>query len=141
MKKLAVYLMLILSTSMYSQNGNSTERRWLVLVTNESQHHQLLKQLKAIETNAEAAIERKIGVVQLTKNNSIPLFNASKNEAVDKRYQHVFSEETEFEAILIGLDGGIKLRSLETIDVKAIFDLIDSMPMRQKEMRTKKIDE
>ena len=37
-------------------------------------------------------------------------------------------------AVLIGKDGGIKQRS-RTLDVAEIFALIDTMPMRQREMR------
>ncbi len=37
--------------------------------------------------------------------------------------------------ILIGKDGGEKARQVEQIDLQAIFDRIDVMPMRQREMR------
>ena len=40
-------------------------------------------------------------------------------------------------AILIGKDGGQKLRQTDRIDLAAIFALIDTMPMRQREMRNK----
>lgn len=38
---------------------------------------------------------------------------------------------------LIGKDGGVKLRKDSLVDTRHIFDLIDSMPMRQSEMRKK----
>lgn len=38
---------------------------------------------------------------------------------------------------LIGKDGGVKLHEEGGVKPKLIFDLIDSMPMRQSEMRTK----
>ena len=34
-------------------------------------------------------------------------------------------------AILVGLDGGIKLQTFDTPDLKAVFELIDGMPMRR----------
>ena len=37
--------------------------------------------------------------------------------------------------ILIGKDGGVKLKREHRIGLQEIFDLIDSMPMRQREMR------
>lgn len=40
-------------------------------------------------------------------------------------------------AILIGKDGGLKLRQIDRVDLPAIFALIDTMPMRQQEMRSK----
>jgi hypothetical protein len=44
----------------------------------------------------------------------------------------------EFEVILIGKDGTVKLRSKAAVSTSALFQLIDAMPMRQEEMREKK---
>lgn len=41
----------------------------------------------------------------------------------------------EFSLILIGKDGGIKLKRNDQVDLTEVFELIDSMPMRQNEMR------
>jgi hypothetical protein len=43
-----------------------------------------------------------------------------------------------FQVVLIGKDGGVKLRSSEPVSMKDLFGLIDSMPMRQQEMESKK---
>ncbi|MDL5050744.1 DUF4174 domain-containing protein [Oscillatoria amoena NRMC-F 0135] len=40
---------------------------------------------------------------------------------------------------LIGKDGGIKLVQNDRLDLKAIFERIDQMPMRMDEMRSRKI--
>jgi hypothetical protein len=40
-----------------------------------------------------------------------------------------------FAIILVGKDGGVKLKRSEPIPLEKIFGLIDSMPMRQDEMR------
>lgn len=40
-----------------------------------------------------------------------------------------------FTVLLIGKDGGVKLRESEPVETRRIIDLIDSMPMRQQEMR------
>ncbi len=41
----------------------------------------------------------------------------------------------QFLVVLIGKDGGEKLRRGSEVDITEIFSLIDSMPMRQREMR------
>lgn len=46
-------------------------------------------------------------------------------------------DKTVFEVILIGLDGGVKLRQENILEPKKLFNLIDSMPMRQAEIRRK----
>ena len=43
--------------------------------------------------------------------------------------------EGEFRAILVGKDGGPKLRSASPIGSEKLFDTIDAMPMRQDEAR------
>ena len=43
-----------------------------------------------------------------------------------------------FSLILVGKDGGIKLKRHDQADLEEIFKLIDSMPMRQNEMQRKK---
>jgi hypothetical protein len=42
-----------------------------------------------------------------------------------------------FTVILIGKDGGVKMMREDGAELQEIFDLIDSMPMRQREMRDK----
>lgn len=39
-----------------------------------------------------------------------------------------------FTVLLIGKDGGIKLRSVEPVRPERLFAIIDAMPMRQEEM-------
>ncbi|MDX2175365.1 MAG: DUF4174 domain-containing protein [Candidatus Sumerlaeia bacterium] len=40
-----------------------------------------------------------------------------------------------FQLALVGKDGGVKLRASDPVDPSVVFDLIDSMPMRQAELR------
>ena len=42
-----------------------------------------------------------------------------------------------FRLILVGKDGGIKLKRHDQASLEEVFELIDSMPMRQREMRQK----
>jgi hypothetical protein len=46
-------------------------------------------------------------------------------------------EDGAFAAVLVGRDGGEKLRSAEPVPAEKLFDLIDAMPMRQREMRAR----
>ncbi|MFP4104777.1 MAG: DUF4174 domain-containing protein [Phycisphaerae bacterium] len=39
-----------------------------------------------------------------------------------------------FHALLIGKDGGVKLRTDEPVQPQRLYDLIDAMPMRRREM-------
>ncbi|MBP0437246.1 DUF4174 domain-containing protein [Tianweitania sediminis] len=44
-------------------------------------------------------------------------------------------ENADLTVVLVGKDGGEKLRETELIEPETVFDLIDSMPMRRSEMR------
>ncbi|NIS60619.1 MAG: DUF4174 domain-containing protein [Proteobacteria bacterium] len=44
----------------------------------------------------------------------------------------------QFTVVLIGKDGGEKLRRGDEVNIAEIFSLIDSMPMRQREMRERR---
>lgn len=46
-------------------------------------------------------------------------------------------EEDTFVAILVGKDGGEKYRSADPIAPQTLFDLIDAMPMRRREIRSR----
>ena len=53
--------------------------------------------------------------------------------------RHRFTIETgRFTVVLVGKDGGVKLVTNRDADLQSIFNLIDSMPMRQQEMRDKR---
>ena len=43
----------------------------------------------------------------------------------------------QFTCILVGKDGGIKLRQDSQVKLEKVFNLIDAMPMRREEMRQK----
>ena len=51
--------------------------------------------------------------------------------------KHLSVPSGQFMIILIGKDGGEKLRQDRVVELKEIFKIIDAMPMRQQEMRKK----
>ena len=63
------------------------------------------------------------------------IFNEENQEfeKFESSFENLSLSTNEFRLILIGKDGGIKLNSRK-ISLEEIFSLIDTMPMRQKEM-------
>ena len=57
----------------------------------------------------------------------------SEEEAAERRF-HV--GDNEFTVVLIGKDGGEKLRSRSPVSMERLIEVIDAMPMRQKEARS-----
>lgn len=60
-----------------------------------------------------------------------PVENATASE-LRRRFK---VEDDAFTVILVGKDGGEKLRSRDVPDLDAVFSLIDGMPMRRREMQ------
>jgi len=58
-------------------------------------------------------------------------------QQADSIRNHFDITSNNFSLILVGKDGGIKLKREDRVDLNAVFGLIDSMPMRQNEMRQK----
>ena len=58
-------------------------------------------------------------------------------QQADSIRDHFAVPQDTFRLILVGKDGGIKLKRDVQVDLKEVFGLIDSMPMRQNEMRQK----
>ena len=57
------------------------------------------------------------------------------NEAMFKKYK---ASAQIFTFILIGKDGGKKIRSHEPVNLEKLYQIIDAMPMRQAEMKQRK---
>ena len=55
--------------------------------------------------------------------------------AVRRLYDHFGVPTEAFRVLLVGKDGTEKRRDAEPVTARSIFDTIDAMPMRQREMR------
>ena len=51
--------------------------------------------------------------------------------------EHLNIPQNDYAVLLIGKDGGIKMRKNEFVNPNIIYALIDQMPMRQSEMKSK----
>jgi len=69
------------------------------------------------------------------KSNAEIDFSSTYREGLKNRYQ---MGKIKNSWVLIGLDGGIKMRKEEELDWSLVFKTIDSMPMRQSEIKYKK---
>ncbi|MEM9391879.1 MAG: DUF4174 domain-containing protein [Bacteroidota bacterium] len=96
----------------------------------------LTKQLALFAEEKAEFKERDLVIFRLNDREGI---NPSEQQLSDKDYKWLmdryFNASDKFCLILIGKDGGVKLKSKEQIGNKRLFDLIDSMPMRRQEMK------
>ena len=95
----------------------------------------LTRQLDVLRTSPDAIADRDLVVFQVTGDAIIPI--AGQTGAIDVRRLRTEAkvQGDAFEAVLVGKDGGVKLRSAKPVDAAELFDLIDRMPMRRAGQR------
>jgi hypothetical protein len=93
---------------------------------------------KDIALQAEEVVDRDLLVFRLLETGEVRLGETSLPTGSGDYLRESFSiRPGRFTVLLIGKDGGVKLRREGGVELGEIFSLIDSMPMRQREMREK----
>jgi hypothetical protein len=144
MKYIKLIFILCLMSS-YSVNANAQdfsphqwENRLVLILVDNPDNDKYLKQVKELKNHEDGVRERKILVYHITPEKfKVGLSDEAwkKSKTNYKRYKKTDSQP---EIILIGLDGGVKLRADEFLSSKKLFATIDVMPMRMQEMKRKK---
>lgn len=114
------------------------ENRIIVVYSNETELDLVSKQLDLLMEESNKLSERKLVVIQATKDRYKTIFPENSEWVSSSLKDELkISRKTEFEVFLLGLDGGIKLRQQEIVQTEKLFSLIDGMPMRKAEIRRK----
>jgi hypothetical protein len=96
---------------------------------------QLQIQLRRLHLAAPAIVERDVVIIVIPWQSPSPTQAAlTSQDALAARHRFHIAP-TDFTVILIGKDGGEKLRSSKPLTLEKLLDTIDAMPMRQEEMR------
>lgn len=111
------------------------KNRLLLVIGNNTNNTTFTQQLEVLENDNQGLNERRLKLFKVLPN------KYQLDEEVWVEGSLIFdkynSNKDPFRIILIGLDGGIKLSQSTVISKKDLFDLIDSMPMRSSELRSK----
>lgn len=91
-----------------------------------------------IDRRSEDILDRDLVVFHLLEDGASRVDGRRLSDAEARQLRDRFEiAPGRFTAVLIGKDGGVKLVRRDSIDLQAVFDRIDAMPMRQREMREK----
>ncbi|MBE7183329.1 MAG: DUF4174 domain-containing protein [Methylobacterium mesophilicum] len=97
---------------------------------------QVDRQLNGMLADREALAERELVLIHVDGEAvAVPFGDVDPPRAGALREAFRVSPDIPFTVILVGKDGGEKLRQTEPVSPEDIFSLIDSMPMRQSETR------
>ncbi len=118
------------------------KNRLLVFLSNDASSPKIQKQLDILLADAEELMERKLILLQVEPHR-YKLIRPNQEKSPnwihsDSLFKQLDTNTVSFEIQLIGLDGGMKMRSNEIVVLNQLTDLIDRMPMRQIELRNKK---
>lgn len=110
------------------------EDRVILLFAPDRSDEDFVSMTTELRQNEEGVQDRDLVVYELVKNDARVGDTPVSGEAVEALTTR-FEVEDGFTYILIGKDGGVKKRSQRAVSIDSIFEQIDSMPMRQREMR------
>ncbi|WP_322348331.1 DUF4174 domain-containing protein [Marivirga arenosa] len=115
------------------------ENRVLVIYSNEYSTSLLDSQSEEIKSDLEEFKVRDL-IVLILEDEIVKSLNLKKEQYLN--YEQILerlnvNSEDGYQNILIGKDGGIKMRKDQPIKNEKLFATIDAMPMRKREMKDK----
>ena len=146
MSLICIFLVLLLTFSMTQAGEKDSvadleldslrwKKRVLVLFSPSESDASFRSQKHGLDSTAEGVLERDLMVLEIIEQGQSRAGNRLLSEkSVQDIRKRVRAQTGLFQVLLIGKDGGVKLRSSEPVSMKDLFGLIDSMPMRQQEM-------
>lgn len=138
MKKIPLFFLLF---SMISFGQNIKKHQWkkrvLLVFTTDIYGDDFKNQVLILQEHQKELLERKLVVYTFTKSEYTFNFENSwqKSNSLFKKYVHNL---TDFKVLLIGLDGGIKLKQDTILSAEKLCTIIDGMPMRKNELEKQK---
>ncbi len=137
--KIIILTLFVFKTS-FSMGQDLTAHKWnnriLLVIVNNLDNSVYNNQIGELQACIDGLLERKLLVYHIKKDRyKLGLENSVEWKKSPKLYKKYKKTTSDFEILLIGLDGGIKLRQESILDCKNLFGIIDIMPMRKAEMR------
>ena len=115
------------------------ENRVVLLFAPDFENKELKEQLAFFQNDKKGLEDRKLIVYQITptkvKKDGTPLNGKSEIDSWFKKFK---VDKKGFTFILMGLDGGEKMRNSDPVSVEKLYSKIDRMPMRRAEIRRNK---
>lgn len=140
--KILLFLILTFTTmTLHAQNiqKHRWEHRILIVQTTDVDSKKFVDQLKTFKGQEKGLVERKLILYKTIENqfelisfkNTRPLNSGTISDRFRNKY---LENNNDFKILLLGLDGGIKLQQEKILSIETLYNTIDAMPMRQREM-------
>jgi hypothetical protein len=99
------------------------------------EHETFERQMEAFETDQPGLEERDIVVYRVFENTEPRGPGETQSQDVAEALRERFQPSESFTVVLVGKDTTEKLHSEDLLSVEELFDTIDAMPMRQREIQ------
>ena len=109
------------------------KNRLVVIISESENSEEFLKQMQEFDNKDSELNDRKLKII-LAKPGEMKVLFPENTEWQKSSIYSEMKKDGDFEVLLIGLDGGIKLRQHQVLEAEKLFSQIDSMPMRRAEM-------
>ena len=134
-----IFLIMMFSKFSALHAQNLSQHLWknrVILILSED-NAAFQRQMLAFKANEKGMYERSLIVYHLKSDEYEQVMPKSDVQKSTNLFKKKNQANASFELILIGLDGGIKLRQKEFLSCEKLFAIIDSMPMRSAEIKNR----
>lgn len=113
------------------------KNRILLVFTPDYQDDRFQRQQVILQNSKAKLKERDLILIEMNQNDGYGENQYSETEVINLRKKYSI-KPSEFAVILIGKDGTEKLRYNDVVQAEQLISIIDSMPMRKEEMKSRK---
>lgn len=135
----SIFITLVFASMTMLQAQYLSKHRWkdrlVLLLSDDLANPELRKQQQVLKGLKHELKDRKIVVYTVTPEflyTGLKEMNKNRNYTIYREYK---KGKASFQVVLLGLDGGVKLREKRAVKPEELFGLIDRMPMRRAELR------
>ncbi len=138
-------LVLLFTSLSFAMNGKlmagpshawAWKHRVVVVFAPDGRDGALSRQRDALAGTEAFIADRHMSVIEIVNGEANTVMGARIDVSASGMKKFLRKNDDSFEVFLLGKDTGVKLRSTEPVTGDALFSLIDTMPMRQQEMRS-----
>lgn len=138
MVRILLFLVITMASNI-TQGQELDSYRWknrvVLLLANQPDSETYARQIKELGSDPEGLEERRLIIFCIEPDRYCQSLQDNHWQKREKYFKGFKATNDTFELVLIGLDGGIKMRQSTLVSNADLFALIDGMPMRQQEIR------
>lgn len=113
------------------------KERVVLVYTEDQSSERFTKQLDELKSDMEGLDDRKLVLYSFTPTHVRKGWENGEWEVRNGTLNKFRESEENFEVVLLGLDGRVKLRQDQLLTRDRLYNTIDRMPMRQRELKSR----